>query len=225
MKAWQIARRILRQNRWLFLFLLLWPWGMIALLLIPAGSTSHGDVLSILREECFYGLALVAFTGSAQLGIEQRSRRIAAVLSRAVSRREYLFSLVMAAWIPLALYATSFFLSCLVLLPRYPVLLPTASSMAAALALLGLWTASLSVFFGAWLPTWLASIATLGLLSLSYLVGRQATAGLGHLWDALMGNLAGVNAGDIVIVILAAAVFFWAANVIFERRDLNLKGN
>lgn len=224
MKAWQIARRILRQNRWLFLFLLLWPWAMDAILLIPAGAASHGDLLSILREECLYGLALVAFTGSAQLRNEERSRRIAAVLSRAVSRREYLFALLAAAWIPLVLYAASFFLSCLLLVSRYPSLLPTASAMAGALVLIGLWAASLSVFFGAWLPTWLASIATLGLLALSYMLGRQA-AGFGLLWDAVLGNLSEVNIAGAITAVLASAVFFWAASAAFERRDLNLKGN
>lgn len=225
MKSWQIARRILRQNRWLFLFLFLWPWAMSALLLVPSGTTSHGDILSMLREECFYGLALVAFTGSAQLGTEQRSRRIASVLSRAVSRREYLFALLSAAWIPLALYAISFLLSGVFLLSRYPYLMPTVSAMAGAMVLLGLWTASLSVFFGAWLPTWLASIATLGLLSLSYLLGHKSSAGPGHLWEAMMGNMARVNAGDVILAILATSVFFWAATAIFEHRDLNLKGS
>ena len=110
-KIWQIARRLLYQNRWIYLFLMLWPFGMAAILLVPAAKPEIDDVLSILHQECLYGLGLVAFTGGALLGNEQRSRRIASVLSRAVSRRQYFFALVSAAWLPLALYVVSFVIS------------------------------------------------------------------------------------------------------------------
>ena len=107
-KIWQIARRLLYQNRWIYLFLMLWPFGMAAILLVPADRPETGDVLSILHQECLYGLGLVAFTGGALLGNEQRSRRIASVLSRAVSRRQYFFALVSAAWLPLGALRTQF---------------------------------------------------------------------------------------------------------------------
>jgi len=113
MKTWtmsktgQIARRLLYQNRWIYLFLMLWPFGMAAILLVPAAKPETEDVLSILHQECLYGLGLVAFTGGALLGNEQRSRRIASVLSRAVSRRQYFFALVSAAWLPLRMVARS----------------------------------------------------------------------------------------------------------------------
>ena len=110
-KIWQITRRLLYQNRWIYLFLMLWPFGLAAILLVPAAKPEIDDVLSILHQECLYGLGLVAFTGSALLGNEQRSRRIATVLSRAVSRRQYFFALACAAWLPLAFYVVSFVVS------------------------------------------------------------------------------------------------------------------
>ena len=110
-KIWLITRRLLYQNRWIYLFLMLWPFGIAAILLVPAAKPEIDDVLSILHQECLYGLGLVAFTGSALLGNEQRSRRIATVLSRAVSRRQYFFALVSAAWLPLAFYVVSFVVS------------------------------------------------------------------------------------------------------------------
>ena len=118
-KIWQIARRLLYQNRWIYLFLMLWPFGMAAILLVPAAKPEIDDVLSIVHQECLYGLGLVAFTGGALLGNEQRSRRIAGVLSRAVSRRQYFFALVSAAWLPLALYVVSFVISGFALFSGY----------------------------------------------------------------------------------------------------------
>src|ERR1700733_10726740 len=76
MKIWEITRRLLYQNRWLYLLLMLWPFGMAAILLVSSGKPETDDVLSILHQECLYGLGLMAFTGSALLGNEQRSRRI-----------------------------------------------------------------------------------------------------------------------------------------------------
>ena len=45
-KTWQIARRLLYQNRWIYLFLMLWPFGMAAILLVPAAKPETEDVLS-----------------------------------------------------------------------------------------------------------------------------------------------------------------------------------
>src|SRR5579875_2098114 len=98
MKAWLIAKRLLWQNRWLFFLLVLWPYIMAAILCYN-GHPDPDDVLWMLHQECFAGLALVAVTGSTLLGNEQRSRRILTVLARAVSRPQYLFALLMTAWL------------------------------------------------------------------------------------------------------------------------------
>ena len=173
-KTWQIARRLLYQNRWIYLFLMLWPFGMAAILLVPAAKPEAEDVLSILHQECLYGLGLVAFTGGALLGNEQRSRRIASVLSRAVSRRQYFFALVSAAWLPLALYVVSFVISGIALLTAIDQPPPLVLTLALAQLVLGLWTAAAALFFATWLPMMLASTASLALLAL--------LGFLGYLW-------------------------------------------
>ena len=38
MKIWEITRRLLYQNRWLYLLLMLWPFGMAAILLVSSGK-------------------------------------------------------------------------------------------------------------------------------------------------------------------------------------------
>ena len=138
---------------------------------MPAAKPETDDVLSILHQECLYGLGLVAFTGSALLGNEQRSRRIATVMSRAVSRRQYFFALLSAAWLPLAVYVASFVVSGIALFAA--VHKPPALLFALALAqlVLGMWTAAGGLFFATWLPMMLASTASLGLLALLGLAG------------------------------------------------------
>jgi hypothetical protein len=231
-KIWQIARRLLYQNRWIYLFLMLWPFGMAAILLVPAAKPEIDDVLSILHQECLYGLGLVAFTGGALLGNEQRSRRIASVLSRAVSRRQYFFALVSAAWLPLVLYVVSFVISGIALfsaIDRPPALVFT---LALAQLVLGLWTAAAAVFFATWLPMMLASTASLALLAL--------LGFLGYLWPGFAPArlLFTLTQGDLVeaarllhrpagflLIIVGAALLFAAGTAIFERRDLRLKSD
>jgi len=231
-KIWQIARRLLYQNRWIYLFLMLWPFGMAAILLVPAAKPEIEDVLSIVHQECLYGLGLVAFTGGALLGNEQRSRRIAGVLSRAVSRRQYFFALVSAAWLPLAFYVVSFVISGFALftaIDRPPTLL---LALALAQLVLGLFTAAAAVFFATWLPMMLASTASLALLALLGLFG--------YLWPGFAPArlLFTLTQGDLVesarllhqpagflLIIAGAGVLFAAGTAIFERRDLRLKSD
>jgi MFS family permease len=232
MKTWQIARRLLYQNRWIYLFLMLWPFAMAAILLVPAAKPELDDVLSILHQECLYGLGLVAFTGSALLGNEQRSRRIASVLSRAVSRRQYFFALVSAAWLPLAIYVGSFVVSGSALFASVHRPVTLLFTLALVQLVLGMWTAAAALFFATWLPTLLASTASLGLLALLGLAGYQwpgfVPARL--LFTLTQGDLGEAgrmlyHPGGFLLIILGAALLFAAGTAIFERRDLRLKSD
>ena len=231
-KVWQITHRLLYQNRWIYLFLMLWPFAMAAILLVPAGRPEIDDVLSILHQECFYGLGLVAFAGSALLGNEQRSRRIASVLSRAVSRRQYFFALVSAAWLPLALYVVSFVVSGSALFAAIERPLGGLLALALAQLVLGMWTASAALFFATWLPTMLASTASLAVLAALGLAGYAwpgfAPARL--LFTLTQGDLTGaarmlLHPGGFFLIVLAAGLLFVAGTAIFERRDLRLKSD
>jgi hypothetical protein len=231
-KTWQIARRLLYQNRWIYLFLMLWPFAMAAILLVPAARPETDDVLSILHQECLYGLGLVAFTGSALLGNEQRSRRIASVLSRAVSRRQYFFALVSAAWLPLALYVVSFLLSGTALFASIDRPLTLLFALALAQLVLGMWTAAAALFFATWLPMMLASTASLGLLALLGLLGYvwPGFAPARLLFTLSQGDLDEAarilhQPGGFLLIVLGAALLFAAGTAIFERRDLRLKSD
>jgi hypothetical protein len=231
-KVWLITRRLLLQNRWIYLFLMLWPIGMAAILLGPAAKPEADDVLSILHQECLYGLALVAFTGSALLGNEQRSRRIVTVLSRAVSRRAYFFALVCAAWLPLALYVVSFVVSGMALFAAIDRPWALLFALALAQLVLGMWTATAALFFATWLPMMLASVASLGLLGLLGVAGFEwpgfAPAEL--LFALTQGDLEAAarmleHPGGFILIILGAALLFAAGIAVFERRDLRLKSD
>lgn len=226
-KVWLIARRLLWQNRWLFLLLMLWPYVMAAILCF-GGAPDPDDVAWMLHQECFAGLALVAVTGSTLLGNEQRSRRIVMVLSRAVSRPQYLFSLLVTAWLPLALYVSGFVISGIYMAgllhrPYRGVLI-----MAGAQLVLGVWAGALSVFWSILLPQIVASIVSVGCIGLAAYVGQLGMIGPGRLllvlFHASIGgrNIAPTAAFDAILTLVAGGVWFAAASWIFSRRDLNL---
>lgn len=232
MKIWRITRRLLHQNRWIYLFLMLWPFGLAAILLVPAAKPEMDDVLSVLHQECLYGLGLVAFTGSALLGNEQRSRRVATVLSRAVSRRQYFFALASAAWLPLALYVVSFVVSGIVLFVEIDRPWPGLFSLALAQLVLGMWTAAAALFFATWLPMMLASMASLASLGVlgfaGYLWPSFAAARL--LFVLTQGDLGETarllrNPSGFVFIVAGAVILFGAGTAIFEYRDLALKSD
>ncbi|HZD45290.1 MAG TPA: hypothetical protein VE109_04365, partial [Acidobacteriaceae bacterium] len=166
MKSLRIAWRLLWANRWLWMVLVLWPWGMAVILLVGGPHPAPEDVEAALEQQSIYGLALVAFAGGALLGNEQRSRRIVLVLSRAVSRRQYLGALWMTAFLPLVLYVLDLALAGRVL--GAPVLM--LSQTLGALLLLSLTTASLAVLASLALPGVIAGVLSLGAISLPLLL-------------------------------------------------------
>ena len=226
-KASLIAQRLLWQNRWLFFMLMLWPYVMAAILCF-GGQPDPDDVIWMLHQECFAGVALVAVTGSTLLGNEQRSRRIITVLARAVSRPQYLLSLLITSWLPLVLYITGFVLSGIFMANLLHESYQGILMMALAQLALGLWAGAVSIFWSILLPQIVASIVSVTCLGLAVYVGQLGMIGPGRLLLALFQmsisgkNMSTTIGADAVLTLLAAAVWFTAASWLFSRRDLNL---
>jgi hypothetical protein len=227
MKAWLIAQRLLWQNRWLFLMLMFWPYVMTIVLCV-GGKPDPDDVLWMLHQECFASLALVAVTGSTLLGNEQRSRRIIMVLARSVSRPQYLFSLLLTAWLPLVLYVSGFLVSGIVLATMLHSSFEGIFVMALAQLVLGVWAGAVSVFWSVLLPQILASIVSVACVGLAVYIGGLGMIGPGRMLLSLFetpisGGGAPMTIGvDAVLTLLAGGVWFAAASWTFSRRDLNL---
>ena len=228
MKTWEICRRLLYQNRWLYLLLVLLPPGLAAIVSAGGSAPDLGDVAAILHQQLLYGLVFVVFTASVQLGAEQRSRRAAAVLSRAVSRSRYLLALLYSAWLPLVFYSASLLASAMWLGARMPQPPPGIVALTLNLLLLGLWAAAMGLFFATWLPSFLASAAALALISGTAFLGRVGF-GPGQLLGAIIGVAPEAwrpaqRIWDWLMILFAAGAFFAAAADVFNRRDLSLKG-
>jgi hypothetical protein len=227
MKIWLIAKRLLWQNRWLFLLLVLWPY-LMAGILLAGGNPDPDDVLWMLHQECFAGLALVAVTGSTLLGNEQRSRRIVTVLARAVSRPVYLFALLLASWLPLVLYASGFLISGIVLANSVHRSWKGIFIMAFLQLVIGMWAGALSIFWSVLLPQLIASLLSVACIALAAYASILNLPGPSKLLAALFRitisgrNMPGTVWLDGAATLAAGCVWFLVAAWIFSRRDLNL---
>jgi hypothetical protein len=224
MKSLRIAWRLLWANRWLWMLLVLWPWGMAAILLVGGPHPAPEDVEAALEQQSIYGLALVAFAGGALLGNEQRSRRIVLVLSRAVSRRQYLGALWLAAFLPLVLYVLDLALTGPVLGVPALVLWQTLG----ALLVLSLTTASLAVLASLVLPGVIAGALSLAAVSLPLLLPAGWQLAQSRLLQILLSgpiteHTRLVFGAGLLEGLLLSGGIFEAAVRVFERRDLRLK--
>jgi hypothetical protein len=224
MKSLRITRQLLWANRWLWLLLVVWPWGMAAILLVGGLHPAPEDVKAALQQQSIYGLALVAFAGGALLGNEQRSRRIVLVLSRAVSRRQYLGALWLTAFLPLLFYVLDLALTGPVLGASALVVWQTLG----ALLLLSLTASSLAVLASLVLPGVIAGVLSLAVLSLPLLLPLGWQIAQTRLLQILLSGPVTEHtrlvfgAGFLEALVLSGAIFE-AAVRIFEQRDLRLK--
>ncbi len=209
-----LTRLILLRNKWLILLLMVWPV-MIALVIHFLGAgMNRDDIAALLHQESLYGVAMVAFAGSALLGAEERSGRIQPVLARTVTRLQYLAALLLAAWLPLVLYVAGFVLAGFFFQVDAQGnalhLWREIRSMAMSQLYLGVVVAAASIFFSVILPTAFAAVGTIAVAA--------AAEYLASIFKASVRI-------PVFISFVVAGVFFRAAIAIFERKDLDLNSD
>ena len=103
-----LATSFLRQNCWLLLALVAWPFLMGAFLFFPQHAATREEVSEIVQMEVRYGVIVIAFLAGSAIHNEKRSRRIIGVLSKAVSREQYLGGLLLGSgYFAMAYYAAT----------------------------------------------------------------------------------------------------------------------
>ena len=213
-----------REQRWPLLTLLLYVCvfgGGIALF----GSQSEDDTLFMLRSTSMYGLAFAGLLSASALNNERRTRRILAVLSKGISRSEYLAGLLLGAMLASAVYCGTIFAVGVLATHRIAILMP----FAAMLMVLFLLAAATALAFSTVFHPLLASAAAGLLLGAEGLLARA----LGGIWLELLPSLLlvdrAVNFGEpgwhapwvsCVAAVIQAGVFWSVANAIFSRRDI-----
>jgi len=152
-----LAKSFVRQNRWLLVALVGMPFLLGASLWSPNHAASRQDTAEIVQQEMFYGVAVVTFLASSAIHNEKRSRRIVGVLSKNVSRRQYLLAMLVGAACFAAAYFASVGVAMVGLLGRSGTVANAALALFVRGTVAALWTASIGLFLSTFLHPFLAA--------------------------------------------------------------------
>jgi ABC-type transport system involved in multi-copper enzyme maturation permease subunit len=225
-----IALNFAREQRWPLFFLLLWVLGWATFGVFADPRTGPEDALMIFRQLAVYSVTFGVFFGSSAIQADQRSRRILAVLSKGISRRQYVFGLLTGVALVLGVFCLCMGFTASWLLVRYGF-----SMSALWFGMLALWTtclltASLTLSLSTFLPPLFAAIGAgtvAGIPALLSLRGdvfsRYVIPVYGLLEPLIKADFSrNWHASPSMVVLgwVETAGFWLVAAWIFSRRDL-----
>ena len=157
-----IMLNFLRQNRWIILLLILYPIFFNVLFGKDATPAAEEDVSALIRQEAVYVQAMAIFLAASVVFNERRSRRILCVLSKGISRFQYLTGLLLGVLATSAAYVLSMTLSAWWVASKVRAPVAPLWIYAGLLLSLGLLSASVSFFFGSFTHPAVASALSAG---------------------------------------------------------------
>jgi len=190
----------------------------------PHHATSPQDVAEIVQQEMFYGVVVVTFLASSAIHNEKRSRRIVGVLSKGVSRRQYLLALLLGS----ACFAVAYFGSVgavlVWLLGPSDAVTSAASGLFVRGTVAALWAASAGLLWSTFVHPFLAAAIATGVtfapLALSH-TNTLLTPVTGLLKDS--NDLVQAIPLSVVLVAIGEfAIIFLIAALVFRRRDVTV---
>lgn len=225
-----IAENFVREQRWPLVFLLLWVLGFAVFGLLVNSQEGAEDALMILKQLAFYGVVFAVFFGSSALHSDLRSHRIFAVLSKAVSRGQYLAGLLAGIAFILGTFCVGTGFSATWVLGRFGLELAQLWWGIAALFTACVLMASLALCLSVFLPPLFAAIgsgflaglpvvlALRGAVSLKYLIPVYAL--LEPLVEADFNVTWHASRATTVLGWVEAGLLSLAATWIFSKRDV-----
>jgi len=188
--------------------------------------TAGADALLIFKQLVAYTIAFSVFFGSSAIRADQRSRRILGVLSKAVSRTQYLGGLLAGIALVIGVFCWCLGFTATWVLGRFGF--SVAEIWLGMLALLTacLLTASLTLFFATFLPPVFSAIGT-GLLAGIPAMREGSFTFILPIYTLVSPILAGeaqnpwrANFHVLGMAWIEIVVLLLAASWIFSRRDL-----
>jgi ABC-type transport system involved in multi-copper enzyme maturation permease subunit len=226
---WLIAGNFLREQRWPVVILLGW----VVLLSAAAGFSdlrrTPEDVFMLFQQVAVYILVFSLFFGASAIRNELRTRRILAVLSKGISRRQYIAGLLLGIVLAIAIYCVALGMAGAWVLPHVGVPAMRFGLLLLGLAVASLLTACLALFFSIFLHPLLATGATLVIVGAPLLVEvvwNSPWAALVPVYAILQGflNLSqGATAfqGWLILLALGETALVWLVSAwLFSWKDV-----
>jgi hypothetical protein len=228
MKAvWTIAIEFARQQRVMLIIFAFWILGFDFLVAFFHRGNDSSDLAAIFTQQCIYGIAFTVFLSSSVLHTERNSRRVLAMLSKGITRAQYLGAHILG----ITLLAMLYFISAGVLFwlinRSFGVSVNVAETIAAGLTAALLATA-VSFAFATWAHPLIAAVLTMFVLTAPMLF-------IGHSDALVVSPVAYFLRASIgfdhsqgwtgpwsywLVAALETAAAWLAAALIFERQDV-----
>lgn len=225
-----IAANFAREQRWPILVLLLWVLVMSGLGLTVDVRSDREDLLVIFKQLAAYGLAFAVFVGGSAIHNERKTRRILAVLSKAVGRGEYVSGLLIGIGSVLLLYCLCMGLTGSWTLGQSGFSVPLLWFLMFSLFVACALSAVVAVTFSTFLPPLFATLASGFVLAVPAAVMFQFGSSWGYLvpiyplldpfLKATFGMRVQPDWGSLALAIAETAGLWLLAWRIFERRDV-----
>jgi len=224
-----IAGNFAREQRWPLFFLLLWVLGW-ALFGLVDPERGPEDALMIFRQLAVYSVTFGVFFGSSAIQADQRSRRVLAVLSKGISRSQYILGLLTGMASVLGIFCLCMGFTATWLLGRFGFHLGSLWFGMLALWTACLLTASLTLSLSTFMPPLFAAIATGTLAGIPALLAFRGDVVSKFVIPVygLVEPLIGADFAPswhfhpllVLVGWIETAMFWMIASWIFSRRDL-----
>jgi ABC-type transport system involved in multi-copper enzyme maturation permease subunit len=225
-----IAINFVREQRWPILVLMLWVVLLAILGLVLDLDKARNDVLFVFKQLGVYGVAFAVFFGASAIHNERKTRRILAVLSKGVSRPQYISGLLIGIAIAVTIFSVSMGVTGSWVLTTQSTQSIQIWGLILCLMLACVLSASVAVLFSTLLNPLFATLATAIVLGVPAVVSLhfgspwgKAIPAYSLLDQLLQFSLATRKAMPWALMALAVfeAIILWlAASWIFSQRDV-----
>ncbi len=228
-KVFLIATNHLRDQRWILLTMFGYAILMSVVMGIVSRRPSSEDARFFLEQQLWFAALFSVFLSTAAVNTDMRTRRIAAILSKAVQRWQYLLGIVVGISMAVMSYCLVVAVLGHFLSIRSGSPLNGVTPLAFGVVLASVAVACVGLFFGLLLPPLFATTATLAFLTAVPLM----TIAFGK-WIILLSPVAFLlnqtiqqfhgshvqTQSALLLTGMQAVVFFFLSLQIFLRRDL-----
>lgn len=228
MKAiWTIASEFARQQRVILIIFAFWIVGFDFLIVLFHRGNDVSDIAAIFTQQCIYGIAFTVFMSSAVLHNERNSRRVLAMLSKGITRAEYLAAHILGITLLATLYFVSAGFLFWLINRSFEVDVYVAETMLAGI-FAALLATTIALAFASWLHPLLAAVLTMFVLSVPMLFyGRSEALVASPVAYFLRASFSFDHSQGWtgpwsywLIALLETAAAWLAAALIFERQDV-----
>jgi ABC-type transport system involved in multi-copper enzyme maturation permease subunit len=225
-----IAANFLREQRWLTLVLVLYAVGLAAIFGLSEKHVSADDAVFFLRQQSLYAQLFSLFLAVSAIHNERKSRRILAVLSKALTRRQYIAGLLAGTLAVMGAYCLAIGLTGAWLVRSSQSSLEQVWALLGMTAITSVLVSAVALFFSTFLTPIFATAATALAVALPAALEQVLGRGWGNLLpvyslavqvsgSTLVRHVA-LDWRPVAIAVIETLLLWALASWIFSGRDI-----